>query len=57
MNLPTLTSLPLEAISKLAGSPEDAANINEEGWYDVEGVEGWELSVKTKMEMKKVEEV
>lgn len=57
MNLPTLTSLPLEEISKLAGSPEDAANISEEGWYDVEGVEGWELSVKTEMEMKKVEEV
>lgn len=28
-----------------------------EGWYDVRGIEGWEMSVKTRMEVKKVAEV
>ncbi|GAA5977344.1 hypothetical protein JCM5350_002435 [Sporobolomyces pararoseus] len=58
LHLPTLTSLPLEAVTKLVGSDQtETDRLDSEGWYDLTGVEGWELSVKTKMEIKKVEEI
>lgn len=68
IHLPTLTSLPLEAVQKLVGpiaattTTTTATNrttdeLDSEGWYDVRGVEGWELSVNTRMEVKRVTDV
>ncbi|GAA5950437.1 hypothetical protein JCM3765_004547 [Sporobolomyces pararoseus] len=58
LHLPTLTALPLEAVEKLVGSDRSGTcSLDSEGWYDLTGVEGWEMSVKTKMEVKKVEEL
>ncbi|GAA5922593.1 uncharacterized protein JCM15063_003356 [Sporobolomyces koalae] len=58
LNLPSLTSLPNEAITKLLGTAEEASKMSsEEGWYDVKGAQGWELSVKTRMKMDKVAQV
>ncbi|GAA5907941.1 uncharacterized protein JCM6883_004067 [Sporobolomyces salmoneus] len=66
LHLPTLTSLPLEAVQKLllggGGSDnreeEELRRLDdEEGWYDLRGVEGWEMSVRTRMEVKKIEDV
>lgn len=58
LHLPTLTALPLEAIMKLLGKNLiELEKMDGEGWYDVRGIEGWEMSVKTRMEVKKVAEV
>ncbi|GAA6015183.1 hypothetical protein JCM11491_000496 [Sporobolomyces phaffii] len=58
LHLPTLTGLPLEAVTKLLGNePAQAGRLDGEGWYDVTGVEGYELSVETRMEVCKLDQL
>ncbi|GAA6058549.1 hypothetical protein JCM10212_006988 [Sporobolomyces blumeae] len=54
LNLPTLTSLPRDALEKLLGAT-DSARLDEQGWYDVERVPGWKLSVATRMQVERVD--
>ncbi|GAA5856310.1 hypothetical protein JCM3766R1_005820 [Sporobolomyces carnicolor] len=60
IHLPTLTGLDPDAVRRLVGNDNDNDNDrgerqgfdDDEGWYDVVGVEGWDLSVETTMEAK-----